>query len=155
MFVHRFTLFALVIDVILLTGCLILYFSLIAGRTLTEAFNFIYEPDCGLTNKQKNTIEKRFGLIFFPIFLILLAKVITGFKMVRQRFHRPAFMKYYVTSWSFYGSFLMQMTLIILCSSSILRTWVNIVCIIGVIMFIPAWILMNIHMKLIRAQSIE
>ena len=64
-------------------------------------------------------------------------------------------MKYYVTSWSFYGSFLMQMTLIILCSKDILRTWVNIVCIIGVIMFIPAWILMNIHMKLIRAQSIE
>ena len=64
-------------------------------------------------------------------------------------------MTYYVTSWSFYGSFLMQMALIWACSFAILKTWVNVIFGLGIAMFVPAWILMNIHMKLIRDQSIE
>ena len=101
------------------------------------------------------SIEKRFGFILFPIFIILCAKVYNGLRMVYNRFSRPTFMTYYVTSWSFYGSFLMQMTLIWLCSYNLLRFWVNVVAVTGIVNLIPAWVFMNIHMKLIRAQSIE
>ena len=89
-------------------------------------------------------------MIFLPLQVILSMKVYTGLKMVKKRFARPAFMTYYVTSWSFYGSFLMQMTMIWACSWSILKTWVSVVAIICTAMFVPAWILMNIQMQMIR-----
>ena len=103
---HRFTLLTLVVDVVLLVGCCCMYFALFSGRTFTNAFHFLYKTDSDLTDAQEHTIEMRFGCIFFPIFCILIAKVITGLRMVLHRFHRPVFMTYYVTSWGFYGSFL-------------------------------------------------
>ena len=89
-------------------------------------------------------------MIFVPLYVILALKVYYGVRMIKRRFARPAFMTYYVTSWSFYGSFLIQMTMIWGISVSILKVWVSVIAIFCIAIFIPAWVLMNIHMRLIR-----
>lgn len=141
-FVHRFTLAMIICDILILVGITSMYFKLIFSGELYDNFEWMYIKD-KLSRGQLDTITHNFALIIVPIYLIHIAKVVTGINMVRQRFARPQFMKYYVVSWSFYWSFLTQMSLILLASWPILKTWVSVLWICVLTGFIPAWVIMN------------
>ena len=100
-------------------------------------------------------IANHFGCVAGPIYVVLFAKLYTGIRMVKLRFKKGAFMTYYVTSWTFYGSLITQTSIIVLVQWDILKAWVCALAVICLMFFVPAWVIMNIHRKLIEEQAFE
>ena len=48
-FVHKFTLFTLVADIIIFIGCLTMYCDILFGKNLVNGFDFIYRESAHLT----------------------------------------------------------------------------------------------------------
>ena len=115
-----------------------------------SSLTWVYKKGA-ITEQQLRIIDKNFSWILAPIFIVLFAKVYFGLRAIYKRFKKPAFMTYYVVSWTFYGSGITQFTIILAVSWHILKEWVTIVAILILLAFIPAWLFMNIHMKLINA----
>ena len=153
-FVHRFTLGTIVLDIFFLIFNFLIYIDLFTDGDFIGLFKVIYKPDA-MTDKMGYKVAFNFGMIFIPLQLMLVSKVYTGLKMIGKRFSKSAFMTYYMTSWCFYGSLFTQMTVIITCSWSILTELCRWLGVILVLSFIPTWVFMNIHFRVIRDQNQE
>ena len=94
-------------------------------------------------------IARHFCWILFPVYVILGFKVWAGIRMIKNHFKKPVFMTYYVCSWSFYGSFMTQVTLILIAQWEIMHTWAQAVVTTWLCAMIPCWMLMNIQQKVI------
>ena len=95
-------------------------------------------------------IVKRFSIIVWPIYAILLMKVYQGIKMFFKRFSGGTFQRYYVASWSFYWSALTQMIIIMIVSLNLITDLVFWLWLLSMSLLIMAWIVMNMHNKLIK-----
>ncbi len=90
---HKFTVSMIVVDIMILVGITSLYCRLLFSNALFVGFSWMYKED-RVSQQQLDTITNNFALIIVPIYLIHIAKVYTGYKMVRHRFRKAYFMKY-------------------------------------------------------------
>ena len=147
-FVHRFTLATIAVDLIMIVVFAGMYFDLIFAKSSFSSFVWVYR-DGALTPDQVDIVAKNFAWILSFIYFVLIAKVYFGIRAIAKRFTKAVFMSYYVMSWTFYGSGITQFTIMLAVSWSLLKTWVCVLGIVVLLSFIPAWLFMNIHMKLI------
>ena len=154
-FVHRFTLCMLVVDICMLGLMSTLYGELIfLGPEDIDAFMFLYKTN-RVSQRQQELVVRRFCILMTPIYFLLWTKVFSGIIMFYQRMKKGAFLRYYVISWSFYWSFTTQMAFILFASWQILKPLWAVLILVGLICTLPAWIIMNMHNKLIKEQSFE
>ena len=148
-FLHRYTLLMIVVDLVGLGGFLALYILLFLTRNQIDdnTWNDFFKHNPSAETKHK--ILDNFGYICFPLFITLVMKVYSGVRMFLKKFKKGPFSLYFMFSWTFYMSTSFQMILIIYAGKDTFSQWLWVSMIILIIMCFFSWVFVKMHMAII------
>ena len=115
------------------------------GNPLSVLSKFYDEEVASLPQKSKDTVARNFLLVVFFPYVMLFAKAINACRYVFRKYSRTSFSTYYLCSWTFYVSFLVQFFLMVAANWSLLKVWAQVFFILCAVLILPAWVFMRMY----------
>ena len=106
-FLFRFTLFCILVDIILLGVLSSSYIKEIFSDHALSSLEVFYTDEVKyLSQESKDRASRNFLLVLLTSYFMLWAKVVSAIGFIFKKYSKKAFNVYYLCSWSFYGSFI-------------------------------------------------
>ena len=146
------TIILIVFDVVLVVLALIVVFVFSLNTNISH-----FQPDWAAKydGTAMNDVENHYVALMLPNIVILFFKTSAGIRWIFKKFSRPSYQTYYLLSWSFYTSFFVQETFILMASWNVFNDEIRNGSLFAVFASLVLFIFLRLHMKHIDNQNFE
>ena len=145
------TIFIVVSDIGLIAMSTFLIFILMFGTH--EGKHFQENFALSHTDNEMKSIEDNYVLLMFPIVIFLFVKTGYGIRWIYKGFTRTALQTFFLCSWSFYTSYAIQVSYILMMSWDTFNNDFRGLSMTSIIMCFPLFVLLNLYMRHMDRQN--